>query len=125
MQNAFTKEPNKVELSPALESFAEFSIKVFWYICAGVLAYLSVLLVLIAAEHAGKANVNRYKENIKNGEIALDTLIVETSKGKLEEYQGYSIICNSQQCAYFDGQESSVFSHSVVKSLKSKPVMIN
>lgn len=124
LQNAFTKETNKVELSPAFERFAEFSTKVFWYICAGVLAYLSVLLVLIAAEHAGKANAKRYKDKITNNQIAMDTLLVEVSKGEFETFEGYSIVCNSSQCAYFDGVSSSVFNNSAVKSLRSKPISL-
>jgi hypothetical protein len=122
LQKAFTKNTNKVELSPALENFAEFSTKVFWYVCAGVLAYLSVLLVLIAAEHAGKANAKRYKDKIINNQVAIDRLMVEVSKGEFESFEGYSIVCNSLQCAYFDGVNSSVFNHSAVYSLRSKPI---
>lgn len=124
LQKAFTQEPNKVELSPVLEGFTEFSTKVFWYICAGVLSYLSVLLVLIAAEHAGKANAQRYKDKITNNEVAIDTLLVEVSKSEFETFRGYSIVCNSSQCAYFDGVTSSVFNNSAVKSLRSKPISI-
>ena len=125
LQSLRNGKAKPINLNPKLISFTEFSSKAFFYICAGVSLYLGVILMLIAAEHAGDANAKRYKEKIKNGEIAVDTLIVETTTGKLEEYKGYSIVCNNQQCAYFDGLESSVFSHSTVKSLKSKPVMIN
>lgn len=124
LQNTFTQEANKVELLPAVEGFTEFSTKVFWYICAGVLSYLSVLLVLIAAEHTGKANAQRYKDKITNHKVAIDTLLVEVSKGEFETFEGYLIVCNSSQCAYFDGVTSSVFNNSAVKSLRSKPVSL-
>lgn len=122
LRNAFNKEPNKIELHPALEDFAEFSAKVFWYVCAGVFFYLSVILVLIAAEHVGKENAEQYMEKIKNNQVAVDELLVEVNKGVVEKYTGYSIACNSHQCAYFDGVTSSVFNHNAVKSLQSKPV---
>lgn len=122
VRDLFSSNSEKVEFHPAIEKFTEFSTKVFWYVSAAVLSYLSVLLVLIAAEHAGKANAQRYKDKIANNEIAEDTLLVETSKGQLETYKGYSIVCNTSQCAYFDGNTTSVFNDSLVKTLNSKPI---
>jgi len=122
LQNVFTSNSEIVEFHPAIERFTEFSTKVFWYVCAAVFSYLSILLILIAAEHAGKANAERYKDKIANKEIIQDTLLVEISKGKLETYKGYSIVCNSSQCAYFDGNSTSVFNDSSVKTLSSKPL---
>jgi len=124
MQHVLSTGDEKVELPASLVGFTQFSTKVFWYVSAGVLAYLSVLLVLIAAEHAGKANAQRYKDRIKNNEISMDSLLVEVSKGELKPYEGYSIVCNASQCAYFDGVKSSVFNNSAVKSLSSKPVSL-
>jgi phage shock protein PspC (stress-responsive transcriptional regulator) len=125
LQNFLSNKPKPLNLPTALISFTEFSSKVFLYVCAGVSLYLGIILILTAAEYAGDANAQLYKDKIKNGEVALDSLMIEAYKGKLEKYEGYSIICNSQQCAYFDGKESSVFNHSAVKSLTSLPIKLN
>jgi hypothetical protein len=122
LQNTLNKAPAKLDLHPALEDFALFSTKVFWYVCAGGLFYISVLIVLMAAEHAGKSNAERYIEKIKDGDIAVDKFLVEAQKGNNVEFEGYSIVCNGQQCAYFNGKKSEVFNHNSVKSLESIPV---
>lgn len=123
LQSKFKKGRSQTELHPALEGFSLFSTKVFWYICIGTLLYISILITLMAAEHAGKSHAEKYKEKILAGSLAVDYLLVEESKGKVIEYKGYSIICNSSQCAYYDGNNSSVFNHNTVRSLTSTPIL--
>jgi len=122
IQKLFVSEPQQIQLNQALEGFANFSMKVFSYVVAGVLFYLSVLIVLVAAEHTGKEGAQRYMEKINAHGVPMDTLQVINAKGEIQEYKGYSIICNVHQCAYFDGKKSTVFNHTAVKSLHSEPL---
>ncbi|MGB0834108.1 MAG: hypothetical protein ACPGR2_06295 [Psychrobium sp.] len=115
------KKPAQLKSSETLISLTDFATKVYLFLCTGIVVYISILSIIAAAELAGRDLAKSYKDKIDKKEVALDTLVVEREKGQLDVYKGYSIICNTQQCAYFDGEKSSVFNHSSVKSLKSTP----
>lgn len=100
--------------------FTEFSLKMFLYVVVLFGIYIGILLILIASDKSGTSHAEKFIENIKDDKATLKKITLNN----METYEGYSIICNTSQCAYFFKGKVSVFKNRDVYLIESRYVTI-
>jgi hypothetical protein len=80
----------------------------FLYIAVLFGVYLGSLLVLIASDKSGTSNAEKFIERTENGQVKIKTI---QFKNNVDDYSGFSVICNDTQCAYFNGGQSTVINN--------------
>jgi hypothetical protein len=104
-------------------TFVNFAFKIFAYICLAILMCVLLLAALTMSDKSGEEYAKKYIANASKG--LLHKKLIEL-KGEDIVYEGYSIICSPQQCAYFVDSKSVVLNNrdvSKVTDLGKKPYM--
>ena len=99
-----------------VNSFSVLANKMFTYTSIVIIFLIVVLVAVIASDKTGYEFSKRFIENAKNGVLVKKSVTLKYNGEKIE---GYSIVCNSTQCAYLVGRKTIVINNSDVYKIES------
>lgn len=99
------------------DSFLDFSYKVFLSVMLLLATYLAVLLLLISIEHVGSELGKTFIQNTQEKKAKEKEIKI---KGRPAHLSGYTIICNTGQCAYYIDGKTLILSHQDIDWVKTK-----
>jgi len=97
-------------------SFLIFSYKMFAIAVATFLVYFGIILILMASSRAGKEAAIKFIKNTESGKIQKSTI---TFKDNRPHIQAFPIICNENQCSYYDGMNSFIVNLSEIQKIEA------
>lgn len=99
------------------ESFLNFSYKMLVIASITVFSYLGIILVLIASGQSGKEAALRFKEKAKNNIISAVNISLKNDEKIIKVYP---IVCNQNQCSFYDGSRTFVLSLNEIQKIETE-----